>query len=79
MNEQLPTEVTVQIPLALEQLIKTSNELLKNYQTKLMEKIQQANADLMQLMQLHPSAGWRLDMDRMVYTRPITEDDIVQM
>ena len=79
MNEKLPTEVTVQIPIALEQLIKTSNDLLKNYQAKLMDNIQRANVNLMELMQLRPEEGWRLDMDRMVYTRPITEDDIVQM
>jgi hypothetical protein len=71
-------EVTVKVPIALEQLIRTSNELLKNYQTKLMERIQLANSEIMEIFNLDPSAGWTLDMERMVYTRPLAEEDTVK-
>jgi hypothetical protein len=71
-------EVTVNVPVALEQLIRTSNELLKNYQTKLMERIQLANSEMMQILNLDPSTGWTLDMERMVYTRPLAEEDTLK-
>lgn len=61
--------VTIEVPLALQNLIKANNTLLKSYQTQLMEEIQQANLQMMALLQIDPANGWRLDMDNMKYVR----------
>jgi hypothetical protein len=68
--------ITVNIPVALRQLITTSNELLKNYQTKLLGEIEEANVQMMEILKLDPRLGWRLDMERMVYVRPQTEEEV---
>jgi hypothetical protein len=72
MEEKL---VTVNIPIALRQLITSSNELLKNYQNKLLQEIDEANIQMMQILKLDPGLGWKLDMERMAYVRlqPATE------
>jgi hypothetical protein len=62
-------EVTLEVPIALQELILTSNELLKTHQRKMMEKIEAANEQMMQILQLKPDAGWKLDLERMVYAR----------
>jgi hypothetical protein len=69
-------QVTVSLPHALRQLITTSNELLKNYQTKLLGEIEEANVQMMEILKLDPQLGWRLDMERMVYVRPQTEEEV---
>lgn len=66
----MSTEITLEVPLALQKLIKSNNALLKTYQAQLMNEIQEANTQMMDILQLHPDAGWVLDMERMVYTRP---------
>lgn len=63
-------QVTLEVPFALQNLIKANNTLLKTYQNQLMQEIQEANVQMMQILQLNPAAGWVLDMERMVYTRP---------
>jgi hypothetical protein len=72
-------QVTVHIPVALRQLITTSNELLKNYQAKLLGEIEEANVQMMEILKLDSRHGWRLDMERMVYTRPQTEEEAGQV
>jgi hypothetical protein len=67
-------EYTLDVPLALQKLIKSNNALLKTYQAQLMHEIQEANAQMMNILQLHPDAGWVLDMERMVYVRPIEDE-----
>lgn len=62
-------QVTVDVPLALQNLIKANNTLLKSYQSQLMQEIQEANMQMMRMLQIDPSNGWRLDMDNMVYVR----------
>lgn len=69
-------EVTVKVPIALEELILANNELLKNYRAMVMEKIHHANTEMMGILNLSSSAGWKLDMDRMVYTRPLSEEEL---
>jgi hypothetical protein len=69
-------QITVNIPVALRQLITTSNELLKNYQTKLLGEIEEANIQMMEILKLDPRLGWRLDMERMIYVRPQTEEEV---
>lgn len=70
MNTQ---QVILDVPLALQNLIRANNTLLKTYQTQLMQEIQEANIQMMRILQLNPEAGWQLDMERMVYTRPKEE------
>jgi hypothetical protein len=68
-------EVTLEVPLALQQLIQTNNQLLRKYQGELLQQIQESNAQMMQILRLTPEAGWKLDMERMVYVRPKTKDE----
>jgi hypothetical protein len=68
-------QVTLDVPLALQNLIKANNTLLKTYQAQLMQEVQEANLQMMQLLQLHPSDGWVLDMEHMVYTKSTTETE----
>lgn len=60
-------QVTVDVPLALQNLIKANNTLLKSYQSQLMQEIQEANMQMMRMLQIDPANGWRLDMDNMLY------------
>lgn len=62
-------QVTLDVPLALQNLIKSNNALLKSYQVQLMTEIQEANVQMMQILQIDPTNGWRLDMENMVYIR----------
>jgi hypothetical protein len=74
-EEAQPTEVTVQIPLALRKLIQANTELLRVYQQELQIQIQEANLQMMEILKLSPDMGWKLDISRLVYTRPITEGE----
>lgn len=67
MNDE--KNVTVPVPIALQNLIKANNNLLKSYQSQLMAEVQEANLQMMGILNIDPSNGWRLDMDRMVYVR----------
>lgn len=71
----MTNEVTLTVPVALQKLIFANNELLRQYQQKLVAEVEEANHQMMQLLRLDPSTGWELDMERMVYTRPKTEDE----
>jgi hypothetical protein len=68
-------EITLPVPVALQKLILANNALLKTYQSKLLSEISEANEQMMGILQLNPDAGWNLDMDRMVYTRPNDVED----
>jgi hypothetical protein len=70
-------EVTLEVPLALQQLIQTNNQLLRKFQQELLQQIQESNAQMMQILRLNAEAGWKLDMERMVYVRPKTEGELV--
>lgn len=78
-GECMNKEVTLEVPLALQQLIKANNKLLKTYQTQLLKEVEDANVQMMSILQLNIAAGWVLDMERMVYTRqpdePSTETE----
>lgn len=67
-------QVMVSLPIALRSLIQKNNELLRRYQASLVEEIQEANIQMMQILNLDPNDGWRLDMDNMVYVRPETQE-----
>lgn len=68
-------QVTVEVPLALQGLIKANNTLLKTYQAQLMDEVQKANVQMMALLKIDPANGWRLDMDNMMYVRVDTAED----
>jgi hypothetical protein len=51
---------------------------LRKYQGELLQQIQESNAQMMQILRLSGEAGWKLDMERMVYVRPKTEEDLTE-
>jgi hypothetical protein len=59
----------MEVPLALQQLINANNERLKAYQNDLVQQVQDANIQMMQILKLDPTQGWRLDANRMVYVK----------
>jgi hypothetical protein len=69
------TEVSIEVPIALQQLILANNEILKSFQLKLLEQVQDANMQMMQILRLDPVQGWKLDVERMKYVRPLTEEE----
>jgi hypothetical protein len=75
-KEYYMNEVTLEVPLALQQLIQTNNQLLRKYQMELLQQIQESNTQMMQILRLSGEAGWKLDMERMVYVRPKTDEEI---
>jgi len=72
----MTNKTTLEVPLALQNLIKSNNALLKNYQTQLIQEIEEANLQMMGILQLNPAAGWVLDMENMVYTRQLQEEPV---
>jgi hypothetical protein len=72
-------EVTMDVPIALAQLILNNNEALKKYQSQLMQQIKLANEQMMQILKLDPEEGWQLDMERMVYVRATTPEEILEV
>lgn len=62
-------KTSISVPLALQELILTSNELLINYQKEIQTKVSKANIEMMQLLNLNPNDGWKLDMDSMTYIK----------
>jgi hypothetical protein len=62
-------QVTLEVPLALQHLINANNTLLKTYKVQLLQEVEAANTQMMSILQLNPEAGWKLDMENMVYVR----------
>ena len=62
-----PTSIPV--PIALKELILSNNTLLTQYQQDLTKKVIAANMEMMELLNLNPNDGWRLDTDQMVYVK----------
>ena len=60
---------TVPVPLALRNLIESNNQLLKSYQADLTSKVIHANEEMMRILGLDPSDGWRLDVEGGVYVK----------
>ncbi len=74
MSEQ--KVVMLKAPKALEQLISSNNELLKKYKEELFEQVKEANQQMMQILKLDPAQGWKLDLDKMMYVRLATEEEV---
>lgn len=71
MNEapqrELPNEIP--LPTAMRELINSNNMLLQNMQQELLQRVNVANAEMMQILGLNPKDGWRLDLDKMKYVK----------
>ena len=65
MHEQ----IQVPVPTALKELILSNKLLLQQYQEQLTSKVIAANLEMMQLLGLNPSDGWKLDMETMMYIK----------
>jgi len=74
MTEQQDTVVRVKVPLALENLIRANNTLLKQYQATLFQEVSEANDQMMKLLGLGDT--WKLDMDSMCYVREKTKEEL---
>ena len=61
------------LPLALRQLIQLHNEKVKEYQQIALLEIQRASLELMQLLNLSPNDGWKLDVENMKFVKVPTE------
>lgn len=67
-------QTSIPVPTALKELIISNNILLNQYQQELTKKVIAANVEMMQLLQLDPTDGWRLDSDNMVYVKQPQSD-----
>ena len=67
MNKDEVTEVPV--PLAIRQLAELYNNKIKEYQQVALNEIQTSSLELMTLMGLNPSDGWRLDLDNLKFVK----------
>jgi hypothetical protein len=67
------TTPTVPVPYALQRLIESNNQLLRQYQAELTSKVVEANEQMMQILGLNPKDGWSLDTDTMSYIK-VEED-----
>lgn len=59
----------VPVPLALRHLIESNNKLLENYRNELSSKVLVANEEMMRMLGLDPTDGWRLDIDTFTYVK----------
>jgi hypothetical protein len=62
-------QTQVPVPTALKELILSNNLLLQQYQEQLTSKVIVANIEMMQLLGLNPTDGWKLDTDTMMYIK----------
>lgn len=69
--------VSAEVPIALRQLIVANNEILKTLQAQLWEQVQTANAEMMQILRLDPTQGWKLDVEQMKYVRMSSEKQTI--
>lgn len=66
---------SIPVPIALKELINSNNELLKQYQQELTNKVLLANEEIMRMLSLDPTDGWRLDMSTFTYVKTEKIDD----
>ena len=74
MNKDEVTEVPV--PLAIRQLAELHNNKIKEYQQVALNEIQTSSLELMTLMGLNPSDGWRLDLDNLKFVKVSKNESI---
>lgn len=66
---------SIPVPIVLKELINSNNELLKQYQQELTNKVLLANEEIMRMLSLDPTDGWRLDMSTFTYVKTEKIDD----
>lgn len=66
---------SIPVPLALKELILSNNELLKQYQYELTNKVLLANDEMMRVLGLNPEDGWKIDMNTFTYVKVENTDD----
>lgn len=66
---------SIPVPIALKELIISNNELLKKYQQELTSKVLLANEEIMRMLSLDASEGWRLDIGTYSYIKSESTDD----
>lgn len=69
MSTQIP------VPLALRQLIESNNQLLRQYQNDLTSRVMVANEEMMKILSLDPTEGWRLDLETFSYVKVEQSND----
>lgn len=65
----------INVPLALQHLITVHNKSLLEYQQILLSEINEANFEIMKMLNLDPSDGWYLDMNTMQYIQQVESSD----
>ena len=65
---------SISVPTALKELILSNNQLLSNYQQELTNKVIKANLEIMELLNLNPADGCKLDIENMVYIKQEEKD-----
>lgn len=66
----IPEITEVPVPLAVRQLIDNHNQRIQDS----LRGLQTANVELMQIMNLRPEDGWRLDLENFRYVKIPTND-----
>jgi hypothetical protein len=61
------------IPKAMQYMVDESNRQLREIQQTLTKDVMEASLELMTLLGISPDAGWKMDVDRMVYVRQIPD------
>jgi hypothetical protein len=64
----------INVPKSLVYMISSYNDKLQNLQKEFLNDIQEANAEVMQMLNLNPEDGWRLDLETFTYILPDTPD-----
>ena len=70
-NKELKLEIldTKKLPIALSSLIESSNRELQEKQQQLVNTINQAASEIMNLMSLKSEEGWKLYLNNMQFVR----------
>jgi len=64
----------INVPKSLVYMISSYNDKLQNLQKEFLNDIQEANAEVMQMLNLNPEDGWRLDLETFTYILPDTPE-----
>jgi len=59
----------IAVPKALIAMLNSSNARINDLKRRMWADFQDANEEMMKLLQLDPEAGWRLDLERLVYIK----------
>lgn len=66
---------SIPLPIALKELIISNNQLLKDYQRDLTNKVLLANREMMTLLGLSEDDGWVIDLETLTYIKKPTSSE----